>query len=422
LLPTHESWLPNEHSLYRPRHAPKQRTALVCAAVFFLAPTLAFILGVRPQAFENHALAPFPSLSEGWGFFTGMPAWATDHMPLRELAIRAGDVISTEVFGDPPVSGSGDSTPSGPLPGSPSGPRPAPTAGYPNVITGTDGWLYLGLDVSNKCQPVMDLDQVVAALRRLREVVESSGRRFVLIVAPDKSTAVPEHLPDRYVGKDCSRALSNRFWERANSELDVVDLRPELTRIAGRLGRPLYHPNDSHWTYEGGVAMTYALADRLRGQITSSWVVTPGKDEPWPADIPLLQHRSEQRMLRTYHLAPDGRTDRTRYAASDFRTPQRLVQPRDAARVGTITEPAGLIADSFTQFASPFLAAAFRDLSIVHPETVAGDPDRFARELLVDRDIVAVELAERNVAGGTSPLLQSSVIDTIGDVLAQHRR
>lgn len=427
LPPTPESWLPNEHNLYRPRHSPRQRTALTCALAFFLVPTLAFVLGARSVPFENRPLHEFPSLADGWGFFTGLSGWATDHLALRQAGVGAAEGISTGLFGDPPGAGRG--APSGPI-GLGSGGTPAPGSegaqppgGYPPVISGGDGWLYLGTDVSNKCKPLMDLDHVIGELRRLRAAVESSGRRFELVVAPDKSTVVPEHLPQNYAGKDCSRARSAAFWSRVTREVGAIDLRGELAATAVRLGHPLYDANDTHWTYEGGVAMTYALAGRLVPGVTSSWAVTPQRTQPWPADIPPLLGRSEQRQLRTYGLAPDGTTDRTRYLASDFRTPLRLAQastgPPARSAVG---QRVGLIADSFTQFASPFLAAGFTDLVIVHAETMAQNPAAGADDLLLDRDVITVELAERNVAGGASPLLRDSVIDSIASALARNPR
>jgi hypothetical protein len=291
------------------------------------------------------------------------------------------------------------------------------------VINGTNGWLYLGADVSNKCNPTMDLNHVVSALQRLRHAVESSGRRFELVIPPDKSTAVPEHLPQNYAGKGCSVALSNQFWQRATRELGVIDLRNELASAALRVGHLLYSPNDTHWTFEGGMTMTYALAEALRPGVTSSWLANPGRIEPWPADIALYLGKSEDRHLHTYSLAPDGQTDRTNYVASDFRTPLRLTQASAGQPLsGVIGEKVGLIADSFTQFTSPFLAAGFKDIVIVHNETLAQNPAENTAHLLADRDVIAVELAERNVAGGASPLLQDSVLNTITKVLAENPR
>jgi alginate O-acetyltransferase complex protein AlgJ len=424
LPPTPESWLPKEHSLYRPRHSRRQRTALTCAVVFFLTPALAFVLGVRPTAFENRALHGFPSPADGWAFFTGLSGWATDSLPLRQAGVEAANGISTGVFGDPPESDRGSSQGPiglGPQEQGPPGDGP-PASSYPSVIFGSDGWLYLGADVSNKCAPTMNAAQVVRAFQRLRAAVESSGRRFELVIAPDKSTEMPQYLPASYPGRDCSRAVSNQFWHNATTELGDIDLRPSLAATAARVGHPLYDPNDTHWSYEGGLTMTYALAESLQPGITSSWVTTPRQIEPWPADLPLLLGKSEDRHLQTYALAPDGVTDRTQYVASDFRVPLHLMQDTPTLPKGVIGGKVALIADSFTQFATPFLAASFHDLNIVHAETMAQNTTANATQLLADRDTIVVELAERNAAGGASPLLQDSVIDQIAAVLAKNPR
>jgi alginate O-acetyltransferase complex protein AlgJ len=51
-----------------------------------------------------------------------------------------------------------------------------------------------------------------------------------------------------------------------------------------------------------------------------------------------------------------------------------------------------MIADSFTQFASRYLAAAFTDITIVHAETVGARP-RSAGELLANGKVVVLEVA-----------------------------
>src|SRR5262245_55331254 len=99
LPPVHEAWLPREHSLHRPRHSQYQRVSLVSALVFFCAPVLLAIIGIRPEAIENRPLTPFPSPADGWGFFTNFDAWAIDHLPLREQAIDLEDAISRGIFG-----------------------------------------------------------------------------------------------------------------------------------------------------------------------------------------------------------------------------------------------------------------------------------------------------------------------------------
>lgn len=418
LPPLHESWLPREHGLYRPRHGGRQWVALACALIFFLTPVAALSVGVRAEPFENKALAAAPSPARGFGFFTALPDWATDHMPLRESGVQSARWISESIFGEPLPIAEADQDPI--VAGKPR-PDARPPVSYPPVIYGQNGWMYIGEDVKHKCQPTMSLDEVADAVRRLRHVVEASGRRFVLVIAPDKSTMFPQFLPPRYPGKDCAEARSAQFWQRAASDLGAIDLREALRDIERKQSKRLYDPSDTHWSYEGGVAMTYALAHALDPGITRSWVLKRRGVTRWPADLATFVGKKQYRKLQTYHLAPDGRHNRVRYVASNLRRPLHLAQ-RGPQVPGTITEPTGMIADSFTQFGTPFLAAAFRDITVVHAETVSNDRVTKAAESLADRDVVIVELVERNIAGGTSPLLQPDTIQAIGDVLARHPR
>ena len=102
LPPLPESWLPREHALHRPRHGVRQTSSRVAALVFFCVPLLLLVVGVRAPEFENRRLADFPSVTDGFGLFTGLDQWATDHLPLRDKAVQAEDGISRGVFGEPP--------------------------------------------------------------------------------------------------------------------------------------------------------------------------------------------------------------------------------------------------------------------------------------------------------------------------------
>jgi hypothetical protein len=420
LPPIHESFLPRQHPLHRPRHGARQRAARTCAVIFLLLPLASLVFGVRATPFENRPLVPFPSL-DGWSFFTGLTGWATDHLPLRQNGVQAENWVSRTVFGEPPPRGQSDNgSPLRTLPPADANPSAAGISQYATVLHGSAGWLYLGQDVADKCRPTMDQNQVIAALRRLRQVVVASGRQFVLVVAPEKSTMMPQYLPADFVGKSCWQAATSSFWSRVDSQAGNLDVRPALRSAATQSGQLLYDKIDTRWTFQGGLIMTYALADRLQPGITGGWVTQPTTISPWPADLaPLLGQRANRQLTR-YQLAPDGHADRTDYVGSDFRKPLKLLDPPGTAGSGQLTEPTGVIADSFTEFASPFLAAAFTNLTIVHPDTISADPAAEATALLADKKVVVLELAERDVAGGQSPILRPSVISAIGQSLAAH--
>jgi hypothetical protein len=390
--------------------------------IFLLLPVMSLVFGARVVPFENRPLVPFPSF-DGWSFFTNLSGWATDHLPLRQAGVRAEDWVSRTVFGElPPQDQSNTGAPLGNLPqANPIPVNPAPGIGqYATVLQGSDGWLYLGQDVQYKCLPTMAQNQVIASLRQLRQVVQASGRQFVLIIAPDKSTMVPQYLPADFVGKSCWQAASASFWSKVDSQAGNLDVRPALAAETTTSGQLLYDPIDTHWTFQGGVVMTYALANQLEPGVTDGWVTQPTTVGPWPADIPPLLGEQANRELTRYQLEPDGHSDRTNYAGSDFRTPFNLVDPPGTELPGQNTTPVGMIADSFTEFASPFLAAAFTNLTIVHPETISADPTAEATALLADKKVVVLELAEREAAGGESPILHPSVIAAIGKALAAH--
>jgi alginate O-acetyltransferase complex protein AlgJ len=429
LPPVHEAWLPKEHSLYRPRHGRRQVGALASALAFFCTPLLLLIFGVRPEAIENRPLTSFPSPTDGWGFFTGMGQWATDSLPLRGDAVRIEDWVSRNLFGESPKLGEQQQD-GGPIPGPlPPGPLPPGSSpgedrdrmrarGYPKVIEGQDGWYYLGYDVLGACLPDRSLDEVITALRRLRSVVESSGRRFVLTVAPDKTTMVPEHLPRDYVGAACAREAGATLWRRLAAEAGVVDLRPLLSSVATRIGSPTYSKVDSHWTYEGGLMLATGVAEAIRPGVTVNWRFSPAEMVTRSGDLPPLIGRAEDYSLQYYDLAPDGRDVRSRKVDSDFRQPLVLTQPK---RSGVVDKSVGMIADSFSQLATPYLAAGFSDITVIHADTVRADPSGVGK-ILAGKDVIVVEAVQRSLAGGISAVVSKDVIDAIEAQLAAQPR
>ena len=84
-----------------------------------------------------------------------------------------------------------------------------------------------------------------------------------------------------------------------------------------------------------------------------------------------------------------------------------------------ITSPVRVVGDSFTQFASPYLAATHTDITITHPDNVATHPQATAN-LLAEGEVITFELSERFVAGGRYPLLDPEVAAQVGAVLAAH--
>lgn len=416
LPPVHEAWLPREHSLHRPRHARRQLTALICALVFFTSPTVMWLFGMRPTELENHELASFPNPLSGWGFLTGMDVWATDNLVFRADAIQAADWVSRTFFGESAPFDQGNTTPSGPLPGSPEEPpRPgAPaeedpdTAGYRRVIEGKDGWLFLGQDVIGKCQPEQPVDTTVQRLAELRSAVEASGRKFMLVAVPDKTTMNPEFLPDRYPGQSCVRSATPQLWRELVRVAKAIDMRPPLYAASELLDRPIYHPLDSHWTSEGALEMVRQLAERIEPGVSEDWRIDRQGTHTAPADLPPLIGRDGDNKATSYRLLPDGRTDRTGRSVDPREPVHRTSEPLD----GMVDRSTVVLGDSFMLPTSAFLPAAFSDITQVFYSTIAGDAGLVV-DAMADNEVVVVEIVERNVARGHVELFDPAFIELV---------
>jgi alginate O-acetyltransferase complex protein AlgJ len=430
LPPLHEAWLPREHALHRPRHGGRQLTALICAAVFFVPPVLSLMFGARPAEIENRRLADFPSLSSGWGFFTGMSQWATDHLVFRSGAVHAADGVSQGLFGEPAPFNQGGSDLSGPLGGNrPTGPKEfdleenqgtpkqVPPGAYRKVIEGEDGWLYYGQDFDYKCQPAKSLDQSIAQVRKLREVVEASGRKFVFVVAPDKSTMVPENLPASFPQKDCWEQASKTFWTRVPAETGAIDLRPSLEETKKSVQHVVYHKLDTHWTDEGALALTRLVAENTKPGITGTWRTRIGDEWADNADLPPLLARTGKKKGEYYSLLPNGRNDRTQEMNYEYNT--RVVHFGSGAVTGTISDKTMLLGDSFGITCGRYLAAAFNDLSMTHYQTLGKKRDEVI-SALADQKTIVLEVVERVLSDGTPPILDPAIIDRLGQELQKH--
>jgi hypothetical protein len=287
------------------------------------------------------------------------------------------------------------------------------------VLVGKDDWMYLGAELASHCDQVQPTSAIVTELSRFRNVVVASGRKFVVVIAPDKATMVPQYLPDDFPGKSCHATVTAQFWQAMSAQDYVLDLRGDLNARAKQLGAPIYGPQDAHWSDEGGVIMAQRLADQLQPGISQQWTVEPGPAWQVPADLPPLIDRTGTTNGRYYSILPDGQHDMTpTNVATDYNT--TALHFGTASGPGTYAGSVGLIADSFTIRASRYLASVFDDLTVLGVPQVAGDNGAAAAKMLVNSSVVVIEVAERSLVTGQYTLLDSAAENTILAALAEH--
>lgn len=473
----------------RPR-APRRRRpspVLAGALAFFFTPAAAFVVGVRAEPFENRPLASFPSLSSGWAFLPGFERWGVDHLPLRDVAVRADSATSELIFGEAPdyANRVAHSAPVGAEPdggsgaaGAGSGSAPAavgagagsapaavgagagsaPTAvgagsggapavagaarpggarrtappasaaasgggapaqpkdsrrrtgiAYPSVVQGDDDWLYAGEDFELACEPELELDEVFAGYRRLISILESSGRRVVLTVAPDKSTILPEHLPDTYLGEKCGTKKKQELWERLRGgELgpQYLDMRGPLEARQAQDREPIYLRRDSHWTSLGKILFAREVVNRLQpGLYQDSDAVNAG---PWRTGGDLARRVGDRGKedTRTWKVRRPGVS--TDLEAMD-ESRDRLVRYSSTNTAGTpmFTAPTVLLGDSFAIRSTGAFLPYFANFTFAHREL--WPPERIP--VIKGAQVVVLQVVERVFIGDGTSSRGSSLID-----------
>jgi alginate O-acetyltransferase complex protein AlgJ len=399
----------------------RKPAALVVGLLFIFAPFLAFVLGDRARPIENRKLAAAPSPADGWQFFGDTTAWFTDHIPLRREGIDANTRLSRKVFGQAPVYGP-SATGTGPAGVAGTGTAADGNAAnpsavrYPKVVAGTDGWLYAGDDFDFACHAPNPIATEFAQLARLERMVTASGRRFIFATAPNKSTIVPEHLPQNYLGKDCWPPVRERFWRyvAAHPLAGSIDLRSSLERQQEAQGAPIYLQTDSHWTQLGGIVFAQELANALDPTLLKGSTVVHSGDPIGGGDLARLLGEPGTQAIPTWQLERPGVT-------GDI-TKDNLIGPVPVRVRNTTTgvplypKRTVILGDSFTNASRHNLFALFADvrsvqISVASPQTVAAE--------VAKAEVVVVEIVERNIIGNASVLLHDDHLDPIAAALGQ---
>ena len=390
-----------------PPRPPRRRRATilmaVVAIVFFFGPGVAYLGGARAKEIENRRLTSFPSISQGWSALPQLGRWAVDHLPGRQQAVDANDAVTRHVFGEYPNYGT---TGTGPVQ-------------YPYVLSGKNGWLYFGDDIANKCNPLLGIGQTMARMQKLANVVTKSGRRFLLVVAPDKSTSYPQALPANYPGKACSTAWSQKFWTtlRATPGLNLVDLLAPLEEAQQRTGQPMSRPHDSHFSPLGASIFAQTLADSLDSRLAQGTTANPGGYVDVQGDLSVLTGHTTTDHVQAYPVERAGVTQQHGSQAALHYTRTQVVNKTTSAPL--YQDPTIILGDSFTASSLPDLVPYFRSLDLLHSEASVLYPQAVA-SWMISRGTVIYEIVERSAATGRAGLLSDASLAAITKTLAAH--
>ena len=199
---------------------------------------------------ENRLPAEFPKFRAGSDglkkFIAGLDAYFNDHFGFRRgliWAYRSGVFYSVH-----------------------------DQQGNRSVLIGRDGWLYFnGNQMVEHYRGTLlftpDLLQDwKTLLEQYRDWFAQRGIKFLFVVAPDKQSIYPEHLPS-WMNKVSPETKLDQFfgYMKLHSTVEVLDLRQTL--LENRSMGPLYLKTDSHWNQLGAFLAYQRLVKELAAQL-----------------------------------------------------------------------------------------------------------------------------------------------------------
>ena len=244
------------------------RIALVVwVAALLVIPAAGYALGFRGKNIDNRTLAQGP----GWSLhtLTHSSAWHhaadafSDHMPLRDRAIRWRAETEFNVFHDSPRPG--------------------------DVIVGRDQWLFLHEEFTT-CTlfPTVPTEQVAQAFGLARAVARGSGRELYTMLIPAKSTIESDHYrSSHYTFEACPRAREQELEALMRQQPGSIDLWGPM-RAAKRAGGDLWLPNDSHLDARGSILLTKALVQAIHPSSWQEGLMEAGPPSPSIGDLDVL--------------------------------------------------------------------------------------------------------------------------------------
>ncbi len=271
----------------------------------------------------------------------------------------------------------------------------------PEVYVGIDRWLYFRHELPDYQKTACGKEQIARDLARslsdLERILEASGRRFVVIVAPNKSTIYPE-----YVGLSRPSGCGKSSYDLLLDALEDFPVKgfirlDDLLRDA-KTNNQVYFMTDTHW-------------NDLGARLVAGAILQDFPPIPWGASLGEASMVSEERVGDLAHMMGLGVRElvpRVQMKPGQFveveepaLPPRHIshVQVIPAASTGSPVLPRAVFyRDSFMVSALPFLKGAFEQIDAYW---IQGGPIDFptvgSEQALNASKIVLIEVVERDL-------------------------
>jgi hypothetical protein len=192
--------------------------------------------------FENRNKKPCPKLTKIRLYPKELDEWFSDNFVGRESLIKFNGWINFFIL---------------------------KTSPSPKVIIGSNNFLYLNdgniLENYTNAYPFSEkeLNQITTNLQNISQTLAKHNIQYVLLIAPDQYTIVPENLPS-WIKKINPKSRLDQLLEKTKA-LNIIDIRTRLIELKQEL-QP-YYKTDTHWNpwgaYVGYEALMFKLQELL---------------------------------------------------------------------------------------------------------------------------------------------------------------
>jgi hypothetical protein len=312
---------------------------------------------------ENRVLSSIPPLNirRPGDFIRGFEKYFNDNFGFRSELVNLNTVASLKFYNKSPVE---------------------------SVIIGKDGWLYYTPGVGDiSVRPpytVVNLEEMRAAIEGEKNFLKEHGINFISIIAPDKHSIYPEHLPNALIGQKINPRLFQRQSYFQN-KVTFADIYLHSLLLKAKNNRQLYYKSDTHWNAHASFVAYTEIIKSIK--------------DLYPQLIPLSEADFQIREIKK-----DKKGDLA-IALGTIKTSEDVdviytLKPQAKSKLNADTKISKLVIyhDSFFDPVYPwgtirFLKLHFDEVMLL-PAHTAFDNDRILKE---KPDLVIYQLVERSI-------------------------
>lgn len=341
----------------------------IVGLVFVFGPLAAGLLGLRPETIDNRPLIAAPQADHGWKALDELGPWATDHLPGRAQAVRLKAQVDYYGYGD--------------LPGQ-------------RVVRGKDGHLFLTDEFVGACRSDSVYATRVARILRFAHLLERSGRKVVVTIAPDKGLVATDKLPSAVPKGRCALDGLRTQQQVLDAVTDPVfiPVRAEMQADFAK-GEAVSWKGDTHWTSLGATTFARQLAQRLDPSMAGrlSFDAQPHTRVPDLMQLMGLSKRETQTML----TANTGGEATASADSGKYDPDHPYIDPLSwttSPSAGLIPGRTVLLGDSYTYNTIDVFRPMFAQGRYLW---VVNQPRPVVAQAIKDADTIVIEIASRTV-------------------------